>query len=221
MLDYISLKLLTIISIIVFILSIIPLYKLKFKFEEKNEKLDLKRNINKIPKSNIYLFGSYELLNVVKFLIPLYIIIYVKDKYQTIGIVNLITNFALILFTYLYGKKLDKSKNNYLKIAIFLTVLVYLLKVNSSGYILLIISFVEGIIIKMYELSINKEFYTFSKKFEYYNYNLIYELTQNFFRSMVVLLLFIINTDVKYMVYITLLFVLAGMFFTFKHEKNI
>ena len=104
-LDYISLKLLTIISIIVFILSIIPLYKLKFKFEEKNEKLDLKRNINKIPKSNIYLFGSYELLNVVKFLIPLYIIIYVKDKYQTIGIVNLITNFALILFTYLYGKK--------------------------------------------------------------------------------------------------------------------
>ena len=55
-LDYISLKLLTIISIIVFILSIIPLYKLKFKFEEKNEKLDLKRNINKIPKSNIYLF---------------------------------------------------------------------------------------------------------------------------------------------------------------------
>ena len=220
-LDYISLKLLTIISIIIFILSIIPLYKLKFKFEEKNEKLDLKRNINKIPKSNIYLFGSYELLNVVKFLIPLYIIIYVKDKYQTIGIVNLITNFALILFTYLYGKKLDKSKNNYLKIAIFLTVLVYLLKVNSSGYILLIISFVEGIIIKMYELSINKEFYTFSKKFEYYNYNLIYELTQNFFRSMVVLLLFIINTDVKYMVYITLLFVLAGMFFTFKHEKNI
>ena len=149
-LDYISLKLLTIISIIIFILSIIPLYKLKFKFEEKNEKLDLKRNINKIPKSNIYLFGSYELLNVVKFLIPLYIIIYVKDKYQTIGIVNLITNFALILFTYLYGKKLDKSKNNYLKIAIFLTVLVYLLKINSSGYILLIISFVEGIIIKMY-----------------------------------------------------------------------
>ena len=219
-LDYISLKLLTIFAIVLFILSIVPLYTLKFEHEKTNVKLELINNVRKIPKSNIYLFGSYELINIVKFLIPLYIFIYVKDKYQVIGIVNLITNFALITFTYLYGKKLDNSNNNFLKLAIFLTVLIYILKVNSNGLNLLIISFIEGIIIKMYELSINKEFYTFSKKFEYYNYNLIYELTQNFFRSVVTLLLFVINIDIKFMVYITLGFVFIGIFLKFQYNKN-
>ena len=219
-LDYISLKLLTIFAIVLFILSIVPLYTLKFEHEKTNVKLELINNVRKIPKSNIYLFGSYELINIVKFLIPLYIFIYVKDKYQVIGIVNLITNFALITFTYLYGKKLDNSNNNFLKLAIFLTVLIYILKVNSNGLNLLIISFIEGIIIKMYELSINKEFYTFSKKFEYYNYNLIYELTQNFFRSVVTLLLFVINIDIKLMVYITLGFVFIGIFLKFQYNKN-
>ena len=219
-LDYISLKILTIFAIVVFILSIVPLYTLKFEHEKTNVKLELINNVRKIPKSNIYLFGSYELINIVKFLIPLYIFIYVKDKYQVIGIVNLITNFALITFTYLYGKKLDNSNNNFLKLAIFLTVLIYILKVNSNGLNLLIISFIEGIIIKMYELSINKEFYTFSKKFEYYNYNLIYELTQNFFRSVVTLLLFVINIDIKFMVYITLGFVFIGIFLKFQYNKN-
>ena len=47
----------------------------------------------------------------------------------------------------------------------------------------LIESNLEWIVTKMYELSISKEFYTLSKNFEYNNYNLIYELIQNSFRS--------------------------------------
>ena len=152
----------------------------------------------------------------VKFLFPLYIFIYVKNTYHTIGVVNLTTNLALILFTYLYGKKLDTTKNNFLKLSILFTVSVYILKANSIGYMLLIISFLEGIATKMYELSISKEFYTLSKKFEYYNYNLIYEIIQNLFRTLVVMVLLLMNLELKIMIYITLLFILIGIFLKFK-----
>ena len=108
----------------------------------------------------------------------------------------------------MFGKKLDKSNKNYLIFAIILTTFIYSLKINTFG----IVSFFEGIIIKMYELSISKNFYTLSKKFEYYNYNLLYEFTQNLFRSIVVFLLFISNFNIKNMVYITLLFIFIGVF---------
>ena len=218
-LDYVSLKVLTIIAIILFIISLIPLLKLNFKHKGKEEKLSLFQNIKKIPKSNIYLFGSYEVVNVVKFLIPLYLYIYVQNKYQTIGIVNLVTNAALITFTYMYGKKLDNSKKNYLTLSIILTVIVYMFKVNTIGYVLLIVSFIEGIVVKMHELSISKEFYTLSKKFEYYNYNLIYEFVQNSFRSIVLFILFIFNFNLKIMIYTTLIFILIGAFLKFKQNK--
>lgn len=219
-LDYISLRLLTVFAICLFILSLVPLYFLKIERNNTNIKLDLFKNIKLIPKSNLYLFGSYELINVIKFLIPLYLFIYVKNNYQTIGIVNLITNFALIIFTYMYGKKLDESKNNYLKLAIIFTISIYLFKVNVNGYLLLIISFIEGIVIKMYELSINKEFFTLSKKIEYYNYNLIYELMQNIFRTITVFILYITNFEIKTMVYITLIFIFIGVFLNFKPIKD-
>ena len=215
-LDFVGIRILTIIAIALFLVSIIPLYKINFKHENNNEKLDLINNIKRIPKSNLYLFGSYELLNVVKFLFPLYIYIYVKNTYQTIGIVNLTTNLALIVFTYLYGKELDKTKNNFLKLSIIFTVAVYIFKANSIGYILLAISFLEGIATKMYELSISKEFYTLSKKFEYYNYNLIYEIIQNAFRTLAVMILLIFDLNLKTMIYTTLLFVFIGIFFKFK-----
>lgn len=220
-LDFISLKLLTIIAIILFLTSIIPLYLLKFKHENTDEKLKLFATIKKIPKSDIYLFGSYELLNVVKFLIPLYIFIYVKNTYQTIGIVNLITNVALIIFTYLFGKRLDNSKDSYLRLSIILVVTIYVFKVNTFGIMLFIVSFIEGIFVKMYELSINTQFYKLSKKFEYSNYNLVYEIIQNSFRSFIVFLLLLSSFDLKTMIYITLGFIAFGVFFRFKQEVTV
>ena len=211
-LNQISIRILTIIAIALFAISIIPLLLLNFEHEKNTYKLSLKQTIKEVPTSDIYLFGSYELINVVKFLIPLYLFIYVKNNYQTIGVVNLITNISIIIFTFMFGKKLDKSNKNYLIFAIILTTFIYVLKINTFGIILLIVSFFEGIIIKMYELSISKNFYTLSKKFEYYNYNLLYEFTQNLFRSIVVFLLFISNFNIKNMVYITLLFIFIGVF---------
>ena len=217
LLDFMSLKILTVIAIVLFLIGMVPLYKLKFEHEKNNEKLEFIKTVKKVPKSDLYLFGSYELINVVKFLFPLYIFIYVNNTYQTIGIVNLITNVALITFTYMYGKKLDNSNRNLIKISIILTVITYVFKANSVGYLLFVISFFEGITTKMYELSINKQFYTLSKKFEYYNYNLIYEVVQNVFRVVVVSILALSNFDIKIMIYIILIFIAFGVILNFKH----
>lgn len=219
-LDYISLKTLTIIAVLLFLSSLIPLFHIQYNHKSDNIELSLRNTFKQIPKKNIYLFGSYELINVVKFIIPLYIYIYVQNTYQAIGIVSLFTNASLILFTILYGKKLDKVKTSYLAISIILTVLAYVLKVNTVGYMLFLVSFAGGMADKMYELSIGKIYYTASKKFEYFNYNLAYEIIQNSFRSIMVLILYVINCDLKSMTYITLLFILIGIFIKDKNQLD-
>ena len=111
---------------------------------------------------------------------------------------------ALIIFTYLFGKRLDNSKDSYLRLSIILVVAIYIFKVNTFGLMLFIVSFIEGIFVKMYELSINTQFYKLSKKFEYSNYNLVYEIIQNSFRSFVVFILLLSSFDLKTMIYIRL-----------------
>ena len=219
LLDFISIKALTIISILLFITSVLFLYHLHFEHEKNNEKIAFFKTIKKMPFQNIYLFASYELLNVIKFFIPLYLFINVKNNYQTIGILQLISNLATLIFAYLYGKKINNNKN-YLSISIIFTVIVYLAKVNVTTSLLFLISFLEGIATKMYELSINKYFYEFSKKFEYYNYNLVYEIAQNTLRFIVTFIIYLFIKDLQTMVYFGLLFMIIAIPINFKEIKN-
>ena len=221
-LDYVNTNTLTVIAMILFILSSIPIFTLKLnKDEEKEkEKLSLFNTLKKTKISNVLHFGIYELINVVKFLIPLYLFIYVKNTYQTIGLVTVISDLSLIIFTYIFGKKLDHTHKNFLSISIILFILITVLKVNTLGIYLLLVSLIEGIIKKMYELSISNQFYMYSKNFEYHNYNLVYEVSQNLFRVIVMLVLYFFVSDIKIMVYTTLGFMLLGVFLKFKQVEK-
>lgn len=219
LLDFVSIKILTYISLILFSIGILCLYMLEFTHEKNNTPLDILKTFKKIPKRNLYLFGSYELINVVKFFFSLYLFIYVKDNYQTVGILNVFSNIATIIFAYMYGKKIN-DKKNFLKLSIIFTVAIYFLKANTTSFLLIIISFVEGIATKMYEISISKEFYVLSKKFEYQNYNLIYELTHNIFRTNALLIALLFTNNLKVMIYITLGIMLIGTLFSFKYIKG-
>lgn len=73
---------------------------------------------------------------------------------------------------------------------------------------------------KMQEISIQKEFLSLSKKFNYQNYNLVYETTQNVFRTSTSLILFFFVKDLKIMIYIVLLLVLSGIFVKFKYIET-
>lgn len=215
LLDYISINALTFISIVIFLISTIFLKLLKFEHEKNNEKIEFINTIKKIPLSSMYIMASYELLNTLKFFITFYIFIYVKNNYQTIGILSIVTNVATLLFVYFYGKKTNGDRN-YIKLSIVLVCLIYFLKVNVSPLLLVIVSFLEGLFTKMYEISVAKEFYIMSKNFEYNNFNLVYENILNAFRTFVLFLCLFMN-DLKIMVYITIVFMLIGAVIDFKH----
>jgi len=214
-LDFISIDVLTTIAIALFVVSVVPLYLLKFEHKEKTAKLEPVKTLIQVPKRNLYLFGTYELIDVVKFLFNLYLVIYVRDNYQTIGILNLFTNLATILFAYFYGKKINEEKN-FLNLSIFFVVIVYLFKLSFTSYILVLISFLEGIFVKMYELSIQKEFYSLSKKFEYHNYNFMYEVTESFSRTLMAAILYFFVSDLKVMIIIVLLVIISSSLIKFK-----
>lgn len=219
-LDFISIEVLTLISIALFLISILPLYKLDFDHEKNDEKIELIKTIKRVPFRNLYIFGAYESINVTKFLFTLYLFIYVKNNYQVVGIMNLLTNLATIIFAYFYGKKINE-KENYVRLSIIFMCLVYFLKANSiSYYLLVLIAFLEGIACKMYELSISKEFYSMSKKFEYYNYNLMYELVLSIFRTFVLLICYLFINDLKVMLYLSMGMILISSFMRFKPLKE-
>lgn len=154
-----------------------------------------------------------------KLIFPLFLFLYVKDNFQTVGLLTLFTNLATILFAYFYGKKVN-GKKNFLTLSLVLVVLVFFMKCNVTGILLVIVSFFEGIVGKMHEISMSKEFYALSKKFEYYNYNLAYEVIQNVSRTVMTLILLIFIKDLKMMIYVTLLVMLTGIFVKFKKARG-
>lgn len=220
-LDFVGTNVLTIIAIALYVISIIPLFMFKFEHDETNTdvKLNLIKTFQDVGLSNIYIFGSYEILNVIKFFFTLYLFIYVKNTYQTVGLFNLITNLSVMLFAFYYGKKTD-GKKNYLKLSILFVAIVYVLKANVVSIVLVIISMLEGIAIKMYEISMNKELYSLSKKFEYNNYNLMYEILCKLFRSIVLIISYFFINDLKVMIYVSVGFILLGLFVNVKKIKK-
>ena len=220
-LDFVGTNVLTLIAIILYVVSIIPLFMFKFEHDETNTdvKLELFKTIKDVGLNNIYVFGSYEILNVLKFFFTLYLFIYVKNTYQTVGLFNLLTNLSVMIFAFYYGKKTD-GKKNYLKLSIILTGLVYIIKANVVSILLVVISLLEGIAIKMYEISMNKELYSLSKKFEYNNYNLMYEIICKIFRAIVLMISYFFVTDLKVMIYVSVVVILLGLFVNVKKIRR-
>ena len=140
LLDFFDISVVTIISIIILIFSVYFLYKLNFKHEKNNINIKLFETLKCVPKASMVHIACYEMQNVLKFFLPLYIFIYVKDTYTTVGLLNLIANLATLIFAYVYGTLINKNKN-YLRLSIFLVLIIKVLQVNVVGISLMIISF--------------------------------------------------------------------------------
>ena len=96
----------------------------------------------------------YELNNLLEFLFPIYVAMYITNSYTMAGSVNAISNISIIVFIIIYGK-LIKEKNHFV-VSMMAFVIVNILKLFTMNYIILIIYFVEGIIKKMQNQSLNK-----------------------------------------------------------------
>lgn len=202
MLEFVDIKILTVLSTLLFLISSIFMFQIE-ETKNDNVKLELKVTFKNLLNPEMITYGCYELLNVIKFLIPLYLVIHVSNTYTIIGIVNLIVNLATIIFTYIYGRIINKEKN-YLKLSIVIVLMIYILKINTSGGLLMLVSFLEGLGVKMYEQSVQKVFLVISKKHDYYNSIFLYEFVQNVFRTICMLVIFFFIRDLKMMIYFTL-----------------
>ncbi len=203
LLEYISIKVIIIISILLLIISLYCVFKIKLETEINKFKIDLKESLKVTPFKTIINIGCYELQNVISFLLPLYIIIYVKNTYTAVGIINLLAQLATIIFLYVYGLLINKNKN-YLKFSIIFFIIFKVLQVETYGVLLFIITFISGLAAKMYEQSYHKELLILSKNYEFHNFNLVYECIQNLFRMVVAAILYFFVSDVRIMIYIVL-----------------
>lgn len=176
-------------SILLFI-SIIPLTKIKYNHSKS--KIELIKKLKKYDKRNYIAFSMYELNDLLGFIFPIYIAIYIQDSYTMTGTLNIISNLSVILFIYVYGKIINKNKN-YFILSTILMIIINLTKLVTLNYIILIIFFIDGIIKKMQNQSINKIYFENRNNMDLTHYNLIYQIVQSIIRASVSLPLIFMN----------------------------
>lgn len=220
LLQFLNINIITIISIMLLAMSLYFLFKVDYSESEKNDiKIKIFEMFKCIPKSSILHIACFELQYIIKLLLPLYIVLYVKDTYTAIGGINLIVNIATLVFVYLYGRLINNDRN-YLRLSVLLVIIIRIIQINTSGILLMIVSFMEGFISKMYDQSFNKNSLILSKKFEFHNYNFMYETIQNISRLVVFIVIYLFIPDIKNMIYFTLFFISLCLLINFKLDPS-
>ena len=218
LLDSFNILSLTIISSVLLVISVIPLIKIKTK--TSNKKIELIKNLKKYDKRNYVAFSLYEINNLLTFIFPIYIAMYIKDSYIMASSINAISNLAIIVFILVYGRII--KKRNYFVISSALFVFISISKLFFLNYFIFVFYFIEGLIKKMQEQSVNKIYFENRRGMDLTHYNLIYQLTESLVRVVVVLPLLFIN-DIKMMILFILLFISAELviYAFFKKSKNL
>ena len=196
LLDNFSILSVTIISSVLLFISVIPL--IGIKYQSTNIKIELIKNIKKYDKRNYLAFSLYELGNLLTFLFPIYVAIYIQNSYVMAGSINAVSNVAIILFIFLYGKIIKKK--NYFVLSSMLFIIMCMSKLFLYNYFILVIYFFEGIVKVMQNQSANKIYFENRNGMDLTHYNLIYQLLESIVRVVVVIpLLFMSNIRIMIM----------------------
>lgn len=207
LLDDFSMLTLTIISSLLLFVSVIPLINIKYKCT--NTKIELFKNIKKYDKRNYLAFSLYELNNLLTFIFPIYIAIYIKNTYVMAGSLNAISDIAILLFILIYGK-IIKNKN-YFVLSSVLFIIMCTIKIFLYNYFVLIIYFFEGIVKTMQNQSVNKIYFENRNNMDLTHYNLIYQLLESIVRAIVAIPLLFMN-DIRLMIVFVLIIMSIELF---------
>ncbi len=194
---------LSIMVIIVSFISIIPILKMDIGEEESNIKFD-KININKkifyILEQGKSIFLSIE---------PLYIFLFINNSIKYVGITSSIIGLSSCIFTYFFVRKVDDNK--YFKYFNILLCILLILKLNIfSKYIMLIIVFLEGLLLKVYDIVVTENLYDIDStnvKGYLIESEIIFCLT-----SSILSLIFIIINDIRIIMYILIILIFISGF---------
>lgn len=183
---------------------------LKINIKDPSTKIDLKI-LKEIPKKNIIFFilEQFKVLGI--FIFPLYLTIFLKTNYKFIGVFNILISLSSIIFIFLFSRLISKRKKSYLFITTLFYSTLWILKINVSiKIIILIVAFLEGITSKIYQTSVTRFLYALGKKYDAFNYVNVAEMLFNLVRFIIILIVFIFIKDLKIFLYICT----VGLFLT-------
>ena len=217
-LDSLGMIYLTLLSSLLLFISVIPLSKIKY--EKTNKKIELIKNIKKYDKRNFLAFSLYELNNLINLIFPIYIAIYIQNSYVMAGSLNAISNVAMIIFIFIYGKVIKKK--NYFVLSSALFIIMCTTKVFLYNYFILVIYFIEGIVKLMQNQSLNKIYFENRKNMDLTHYNLIYQIVESLVRVIVVIpLIFISNIRLMIMIVLIIMSILLMIYNNMKKDEKL
>lgn len=186
-------------SIIVIILSIISIIPLIFiKDDITNNKIEY----SKINNNKLVFFILEQFKVIFLLLEPIYLYLYVKKSLNYVGTFNILICISSIIYLYYIAHRININK--YFKYINIIFCLVLLLKLNiTNKYILLIVALLEGLGIKSFELTSNKNIYNIENS-NINGYLITCELIFCFLRSIICLIFYLFIDNVKVMLYISL-----------------
>ena len=186
-------------SIIVIILSVISIIPLIFiKDDITNNKIEY----SKINGNKLVFFILEQFKVIFLLLEPIYLYLYVKKSLNYVGTFNILIGISSIIYLYYIAHRININK--YFKYINIIFCLVLLLKLNiTNKYILLVVALLEGLGIKSFELTSNKNIYNIENS-NINGYLITCELIFCFLRSIICLMFYLFIDNVKVMLYISL-----------------
>lgn len=200
-----SLSITLVIISILSIISIIPLLLIKDTITKEkiyNIKLSNKRKKFFILEQSKVLFLLIE---------PLYLYLYITNDIKYIGIFYIINSIASIIMIYYIVRKVNVNK--YFLYTNILLIIVLILKLNIvNKYLMLLIAFFEGLLIKIYEIVSMKNLYQI-KLDNIKSYLLKVEVIFCITRCIFMFIMFLFVNDIKIILYTLLVFIFLSSFY--------
>ncbi len=205
--------------ITVAIIYLIGIFFIFFIPVSQDKMVKIKEVSQKIKFNNKLFFLLEQFKYVFLALYPLYIYVFVDDSIKYLGIVYILTSIASIIFIYFYAKLIDKGKVNYLLLsAILLSITLFVDLYVFNKYIALIAVFLEGIFIKLYEVSATSNMYALRGKINGTSYYVYMEILYNISRFIIVFCAYIFGFKLLTVLYICILFVFLSGFVKLNFE---
>lgn len=221
LLEKFSLVILIIVSSIVMVSSLIPLFFIK---EEKVERGSIKEYFQVVPATTLFHLFLKQGANVIDQFFPLYLYLYVKESYGFVGLVNFLLGLASIFFTYFISKKMDKKKEAYLLLSVVLLCFVYLLEMNITSSLILVVVFAEGIVKQFFSIVGDNHYYALGTKISYSSYILGSRFYMNVCRIFILLVGFFLHQSLPKLMYFCIGFIVLSGFVPFltdiKNTRN-
>lgn len=199
LLDNLNIVALTVISSVLLFISVLPLAKIESTGTHSKD--TLLKSLKKFDKKNYVAFSLYEINNLLTYLFPIYVFLFIKDTYAMAGTINAVSSLAIIFFVLFYGRLI--KNRNFFVLSSVLFILVSFTKLFFLNYFILALAFVEGIIKKMQNQSLGKIYFENRNGIDLSHYNLIYQLTEAVARVVATVPLFFMS-DVRAMIIVVL-----------------